>query len=111
MAKNKFNAPECVGLDKDVKKYTPKEKRCILDKAHNLALINDFNDSSKLLAKYVKQDQEYANYINQWKYVTYNLSVNNLDGFIKKYHEYPKFTDVILDIASNNVKIDVLKYG
>ncbi|MBY7735238.1 lytic transglycosylase domain-containing protein [Francisella philomiragia] len=109
--KNKFNAPECVGLDKDIKKYTPKEKQCILDKAHNLALSNDFNDSSKLLAKYVKQDQEYANYINQWKYVTYNLSVNNLDGFIKKYHEYPKFTDVILDIASDNVKIDALKYA
>ena len=109
--KNKFNAPECVGLDKDVKKYTPKEKRCILEKAHNLALNNDFNDSSKILSKYVKQDQEYANYINQWKYVTYNLSVNNLDSFIKKYHEYPKFTDVILDIASDNVKIDVLKYA
>ncbi|WP_150466052.1 lytic transglycosylase domain-containing protein [Francisella sp. SYW-2] len=109
--KNKFNAPECVGLDKDVKKYTKKEKQCILDKAYNLALSNDFGDSSKLLSKYVKQDQEYAEYINQWKYVNYNLSVSTLDKFIRKYHKYPKFTEVILDIASDNVKTDALKYA
>ena len=104
----KYVASECVDVQKYWQGYPNKGRDCIVDKAYSLALENDFDNSLLLLNNNVKED-EYISYISDWKKVTTNPKI--LDDFISKYHDYPKFDEMMLDISKDSIKKHLVKYA
>ena len=103
----KYVASECVDIQKYWQGYPNKGRDCVVDKAFNLALENDFDNSLKLLNNNAKQDI-YVDYIDDWKKVT--VKPKKLDSFIAKYHKNPKFDEILLDITHDSIKTDLMQY-
>lgn len=102
------SAYECTDIQTYWKDYPNKGKDCVVEKAYTLAFSNSFDHALALLDKHVKQ-QSYNDYINAWKEVTDNPQ--NLDNFIAKYHNYPKFDEVLIDISDDLTKNNPQKYA
>lgn len=104
----KYVASECVDIQKYWQGYPNKGRDCVVDKAYSLALENDFENSLLLLNNNAKKD-EYVNYIRDWKKVT--ADPTGLDDFILKYHNNPKFNEIILDISNDSIKTNLTQYA
>lgn len=102
------SALECTDIQTYWESYPNKGKDCVVDKAYTLAFGNSFDNALTLLNNHVKQPS-YSDYINAWKEVTNNPQ--NLDEFIAKYHDYPKFSEVLIEISEDLTKHNPQKYA
>ncbi|WP_150468433.1 hypothetical protein [Francisella sp. SYW-9] len=102
------SALECTDIQTYWKGYANKGKDCVVDKAYVLAFDDNFDSALALLNKHVKQ-QSYTEYINAWKEVTNNPK--GLDEFIAKYHDYPKFDEVLIEISNDLTKSSPQRYA
>lgn len=105
----KYSAVECTDIDAYWdSKPSSNGKDCVVDKAYTLAFENSFDDALKLLDKNVKQ-QSYNEYIKSWKATT--KDPHKLDDFILKYHNYPKFDEILIDISKDSAKSKPEQYA
>ncbi|APC96772.1 lytic transglycosylase domain-containing protein [Francisella frigiditurris] len=86
-----------------------KNKDYVVTKAYTLAFAGKFSDALWLLKQYVKNNDDYVNYISAWQEASKKPST--LDNFIAKYHKYRRFNDVFLDISKGLVKKDDEEYA
>ena len=104
----KTKAQECTDMKTYWKGSADSTKDCFVDKAYSLALANDFDESLILLTNHVKQE-DYTRYIAAWKKVTKNPK--GLDKFIKQYHNYPDFNEVLIEISNDQIKYNLKEFA
>ncbi|ASG68453.1 murein transglycosylase [Francisella halioticida] len=99
----------CSVMQKYWNKSDYKPKIYLTNKAYTLAFASKFDDSLWLLKTYVKNNEDYINYITAWQEATKNPV--KLDGFIAKYHSYRKFNQVFVVISTNLINRNASNYA
>lgn len=99
----------CSEMQKYWDKSNDKPKSYLTNKAYTLAFANKFDDSLWLLNTYVKNNDDYVNYITAWQEVMKNPT--KLDEFIAKYHNYRRFNQVFVDVSKDLINKDASNYA
>ncbi|AJC49288.1 lytic transglycosylase domain-containing protein [Allofrancisella guangzhouensis] len=98
----------CNEMQKYWDNYEHKAKDYIINKAYTLSFVGKFKDALWLLNTYVKNNEDYVNYITTWKQATVDPS--KLDSFISKFHKYRNFNSIFVEISKGLIKKDLESY-